>query len=92
MRVPKSVRRRFTLGVLLVSAMILVAAPVGAAAAVVAARVADSYQVSEPVDTSPACPAPRAADDNEWWIDDAVLSSAGLFYTARDSQSTGTAP
>ncbi|MEY9862188.1 hypothetical protein ABH935_007833 [Catenulispora sp. GAS73] len=92
MRVPKSVRRRFTFGVLLVSAMILVAAPVGAAAAVVAARVADAYQVSEPVDTSPACPPPSATDDNEWWIDDTVLSSADPFYTARDSQSTDTAP
>ena len=92
MRVPKSVRRRLTFGLLLVSAMILVAAPVGAAAAVVAARVADAYQVSAPVDTTPACPAPSTADDNEWWIEDGVLSSAGPFYTAWDSQSTDTAP
>ena len=90
MRVPKSVRRRFTLGVLLVSAMVLVAAPVGAAAAVVAARVADSYQVSVPVVTTPACPAPNTGDDNEWRFDDGALGAADPFSTAWDSQSTET--
>ena len=82
MRVPKSVRRRFTLGALLVSAMVLAAAPVGAAAAVVAARVADSYQVSAPVDTSPACSAPTTMDDNEWWFDGGALGPADPPYAA----------
>jgi len=96
LRVPKSVRRRFTLGALLVSAMVLVAAPVGAAAAVVAARVADSYQVSVPVDTSPACPeqssTDNSTDDSEWWVDDATLSPGGPLYAAWDTQGPVTPP
>ncbi|WP_370356081.1 hypothetical protein [Catenulispora sp. EB89] len=70
--------------------MAVVAAPVGAAAAVVAARVADSYQVSAPVVTTPACPVPNTGDDNEWWFDDGALGPAEPFSTAWDSQSAET--
>ncbi|WP_194916088.1 hypothetical protein [Catenulispora rubra] len=92
MRVPKSVRRRFALGVLLVSAVVLAAVPVGAAAAVVAARVADAYQVSAPVNTTPACSAPTTADDSEWSFDEEVLGPADPLYIAWDTQGADILP
>jgi hypothetical protein len=92
LRVPKSVRRRFSLGVLLVSAVVLAAVPVGAAAAVVAARVAESYQVSAPVDVSPACPTQNTMDDGGWWTDDEALGPAGTLFAAWDTQGTDTLP
>lgn len=98
MRVPKSVRHRFTLGLLLVSAVVLAAAPVGAAAAVVAARVAESYQISAPVDVSSACSAQnaetiQAVDPRADAVYDAWMGCKGVgFSRSLDRGTTWSAP
>lgn len=98
MRFPKTSRQRLTLGALLLSTVALVAAPVGAAAAVVAARVAESYQVSTPVDVSAACSAQnaetiQAVDPRANTVYEAWIGCKGIgFSRSTDGGKTWSAP
>ncbi|WP_370372779.1 sialidase family protein [Catenulispora sp. GP43] len=91
-------RSRFTAGVLLVSALTVSAVPVGAAAAVVAVRVAESYQVSTPVDISASCSSQnaetiQAVDPKANAVYDEWMGCKGIgFSRSTDGVKTWSAP